>query len=87
MFSLRPTAAQNRKKGKHQKAIYDQLSTKLRYSIVRFFSFIFPAYTTSGFDMSGTMDLKKYEVASVSIIIYYSIIISPKTHFNLQIEV
>ena len=59
VFSLRPTAAQNRKKRKHQKAIYDQLSTKLRYSIVHFFSFIFPAYTTSGFDMSGTMNSTK----------------------------
>ena len=81
MFSLRPTAAQNRKKRKHQKAIYDQLNTKLRYNMVPFFSFIFPAYTTSGFDMSGTMDFKEYEVASVFIMI------SPKTHSNLQIEV
>ena len=49
--------------------------------MVPFFSFIFPAYTTSGFDMSGTMDFKEYEVASVFIMI------SPKTHSNLQIEV
>ena len=40
VFSLRPTAAQNRKKRKHQKAIYDQLNTKLRYSIVRFFFYL-----------------------------------------------
>ena len=34
VFSLRPTSTQ---KKKHQKAIYDQLSTKLRYGVAEFF--------------------------------------------------